>query len=263
MKKNQRFLIGVLVCFVCLLNPLVQASETSDEGKWISLFNGKDLDGWTPKFTGSELGVNYKDTFQVKDGKLVVSYDKWDKFNGEFGHIFFKDKFSHYRFRLEYRFIGEQVKNGPGWAFRNNGIMAHCQDPATMHKDQEFPVSIEVQLLGGEKNRTTGNLCTPGTNVVMDEKLITNHCTSSNSEKYTGDQWVKAEIEVNGSGIIRHIINGTEVMHYEKPQYDPRDKNAKPLIQGDELLIEEGYISLQAESHSCEFRNIEIMILKE
>ncbi|MBN1997021.1 DUF1080 domain-containing protein, partial [candidate division KSB1 bacterium] len=142
-------------CLIC-----VACKSQTQESQWISIFNGKDLEGWTPKFAGSELGVNYKNTFRVTDGVMQVCYDEWENFNNEFGHIFYKDKFSHYKIRVEYRFVGEQVPNGPGWAFRNSGIMIHCQDPKTMTVEQSFPVCIEVQLLGGNgtDERQTANL---------------------------------------------------------------------------------------------------------
>lgn len=240
--------------------------KNSAEAKWISLFNGKDLAGWTPKFTGSDLGVNYRDTFRVVDGLLTVSYDRWDKFNGEFGHLFYKDSFSHYRLRAEYRFVGEQVPNGPGWAFRNNGLMLHCQPPATMAKDQQFPVSIEVQLLGGAETgeRSTANLCTPGTNVVMNGQLITQHCNNSKSKTYRGDQWVTVEVEVHGSRLIRHIIDGQVVLEYNEPQLDEKDADAqKRLKAGAPLLLGEGYISIQAETAPTQFRKIELLPLAE
>ncbi|MBN1818253.1 MAG: DUF1080 domain-containing protein [Sedimentisphaerales bacterium] len=235
-----------------------------EEG-WISLFNGKNLDGWTVKIRGYELGENFGDTFRVESGVLKVAYDQYDTFNERFGHLFFKDKFSHYILRAEYRFLGEQTPGGPGWAFRNSGLMLHCQAPETMAKDQSFPVCIEVQLLGGNGSdeRSTGNLCTPGTHVVMDGKLATQHCISSTSKTYHGDQWVTIEVEVRGSEIIRHIIDGQVVLEYEKPQLDEGDADAKKLIQGPDLLLSEGYISLQAESHPCEFRKVELLVLEE
>jgi len=253
---------------VALLATVGCAAEQggATEAKWISQFNGKDLTGWTPKFAGSELGVNYKDTFRVQDGLLTVSYDHYDKFNNEFGHLFYKGSFSHYRLRAEYRFIGEQVAGGPGWAFRNNGLMVHCQDPKTMTKDQSFPVSIEVQLLGGngKNERSTGNLCTPGTHVVMNNQLVTQHCTNSKSKTYHGDQWVTAEVEVHGNRLIRHIVNGEIVLEYSEPQLDERDADAKKLLEtGAGLLLGEGYISIQAESHPTQFRKVELLPLGE
>lgn len=244
--------------------------------EWIQLFNGKDLDGWTAKIRGHELGDNYADTFRVEEGLLTVSYadykpedslstdgkqrPSWDKF----GHLFYKDKFSHYVLRAEYRFVGDQVANGPGWAFRNNGLMLHGQDPSTMTVDQDFPVSIEVQLLGGsgQGDRTTINLCTPGTNVVLSGELFKRHCTSSTSPTFHGDDWVTVEIEVRGNDIIRHKIDDRTYLEYSKPQYDPRDGNAKKLIGADgNLLLNEGTISIQSESHPTQFRKIELKVL--
>lgn len=247
-----------------LLGPLcAPGPESPKEERWISLFNGKDLTGWTVKIKGYDLGENFGNTFRVEDGVLKVSYDQYKTFDGKFGHIFYKDKFSHYRLRVEYRFVGEQTPGGPDWAFRNSGIMFHCQSPESMRKDQEFPVSIEVQLLGGngKDKRPTANLCTPGTNVEMEGKLITRHCTDSSSKTYHGDQWVEVEVEVRGGTVIRHKVFGETVLQYEKPQLDPRDEDARKLIKDGNLILEEGYISLQAESHPVEFRKVELLPL--
>ncbi len=232
---------------------------------WISLFNGKDLTGWTPKFAGHDLGVNYKNTFRAEDGVLKVAYDQYEQFDGKFGHLFYEHEYSHYRLRLEYRFLGEQMPGAPGWAFRNSGVMIHGQPAASMKKDQNFPVSIEVQMLGGdgENDRPTGNLCTPGTHVVMQNALVKNHCINSRSATFHEDDWITLEVEVRGNDIIRHFINGELVIEYTKPQYDPNDKDAQPLIekQNGSLVLDHGTISLQAESHPCEFRNIQLLLL--
>ncbi len=235
-----------------------------EDAKWIPLFNGKNLDGWTPKIKGFAAGENFNNTFRVEDGVLKVAYDQYKQFDNRFGHLFYKDKFSNYVLRIEYRFVGDQVKGGPGWALRNSGVMLHCQSPQSMRKDQDFPVSIEAQFLGGsgKGERPTGSVCTPGTNIVMNGKLVTQHCTSSKSKTFHGDQWVTAEIEVHGGGKIKHIINGDTVIEYEQPQYDPKDADAAKLIKDGKLIIEDGYIALQAESHPCEFRKVEIRLLK-
>ncbi len=235
----------------------------ADDCGWKSLFNGKDLSDWTVKIRGHEVGENFANTFRVEDGLMKVRYDGYDNFDAQYGHIFFNESFSHYKLRIEYRFVGEQCAGGPGWALRNSGAMLHCQDPKSMTKDQEFPVSIEAQFLGGNGKdpRTTSNLCTPGTNVVMDDQLVTRHCTNSTSETYHGEQWVTAILEVRGGEVIRHWQEGKEVLSYEKPQYDPRDGDAKQLIEGDNLIIDSGYISLQSESHPIDFRKVEILDL--
>ncbi len=243
-----------------------QAVEKSAEENWVQLFNGKDLNDWQIKFKGFELGENFNNTFRVEDGLLRVSYENWNEWGGQFGHIFYKGEFSHYRLRVEYRFVGEQVKNGPGWAFRNNGLMIHGQSAESMELDQDFPTSIEVQLLGGNgtDERSTMNLCTPGTNVVMNGQLIEQHCTNSKSKTFHGDDWVTVEVEVHGGEIIRHFVNGEEVMVYEQPQLDPRDATYEKLLPADgNKIITKGTISLQAESHNTDFRKIELLVLEE
>lgn len=237
------------------------ALATSAQSEWQTLFDGKSLDGWTAKIKGYELGNNFGETFRVKDGAICVEYDQYGgKFNGRFGHLFYKTEYSNYVLRLEYRFVGSQLPDGPGWAYKNSGVMIHGQDPRTMGKDQDFPVSAEVQLLGGdaEGERHTGNLCTPGTNVVMGGKLVLQHCFDSTSPTYRGDRWVELEIEVRGHGTIIHRIEGEEVIRYEQVQLDERDSDAKRLIKDGKLAISGGTISLQSESHPVQFRNIRL-----
>lgn len=268
---------AAFVSSVALGEEKAPAAENAEKkypvGEWVSLFNGKDLTGWTPKIRFHELGDNFADTYRVEDGLLQVRYDGYEKFDETFGHLFYETPFSHYKFRVEYRFVGEQCPEGPGWAIRNSGVMIHGEDPKGMTKDQNFPASIEVQLLGGAESgtRTTANLCTPGTHVVMDGKLFKPHCVNSKSETYRGDQWVTVEIEVHGSGVIKHFVNGQQVLQYEQPQLDEEggavspEGHCKKLIEqaGGEKLITKGSISLQSESHPIDFRKVEIMVIEE
>ena len=257
------------LCSVLVLSSLAAGGLQAQEGGgaaegWLQLFNGKDLTGWTPKITGYEVGDNFGRTFRVVDGLLTVAYDAYDDgFRGRFGHLFHDMEFADYRLRVEYRFLGDQVEGGPGWAFRNSGLMLHGQPAATMQKDQDFPASIEVQLLGGRDQgaRSTLNLCTPGTHVVRDGKLWTNHCWNSQSATYRGDVWVTAEVEVRGD-TIRHLMDGHTVMSYDDPQLDPRDGDAKRLLaDGRGEQLRRGTISLQSESHPVQFRKVELLPL--
>ena len=240
------------------------AIPKADAKDWIQLFNGKDLTDWTPKFAKHDLGENFNDTFRVEDGLLKVRYDKWETFNEEFGHMFYKDPFSYYVIAAEYRFVGDQVKAGPAWAIRNNGLMLHAPDPKTMMKDQDFPISIEVQLLGGfGKPRTTANLCTPGTNVVMDGKLETRHCINSKSKTYEGDQWVRVEVLVHGDELMRHYVEGEPVLEYTKPQIGGGNVSpVDPKVKVDGTPLTGGYISIQAETAPVDFRKIEVLNLE-
>src|SRR3954470_23040535 len=197
-----RFPLTRAAAAVLLFGAAAFAQNDADRKDWVQLFNGKNLDGWVPKITGFPLGENFRNTFRVEDGLLKVSYDQYPEFGNHFGHIFYKNrKFSHYIVAAEYRFVGEQAKGGPAWALRNNGIMFHCQAPETMGKDQDFPISIEAQLLGGGPTgeRPTANVCTPGTEIFRDGAMVKSHCVNSTSPTFRGDQWVRVEVEVLGS----------------------------------------------------------------
>ncbi len=235
-------------------------ASRGEKEEWIRLFNGKDLTGWDIKIKGYELNNNYKNLFRVEDGVIKVSYDEFEKFNGEYGHLFYREPFSHYRLRVEYRFTGEQAPGGESWAYRNSGVMLHAQSAASMEIDQDFPVSIEAQFLGGDgvSERPTSNVCTPGTHVVINGQLVEQHCTNSLSKTYHGDVWVTAEFEVRGDSIIRHKLEGKDVMVYSKPVVGGTNKPAAyPVPDG--TPVREGYICLQAESHPVEFRKVELM----
>jgi hypothetical protein len=256
--------------FACLLLSFCTSARSQDiqrapKEAWVQLFNGKDLRDWTVKIAGHPTGENYGNTFRVQDGKMVVNYDRYDSFGVRYGHIFYKQPYSYYLIAAEYRFVGAQAKGGQGWATRNSGIMVHGQDPATMTKDQDFPISIEVQLLGGLGTgpRSTANLCTPGTHVVYKEKLLTMHCINSASKTYDGDQWVRVEVLVLGDSLIKHIINGDTVLQYTKPQIGGGNViHADPAVKRDGQLLSGGYISLQSESHPIEFRKVELLNLE-
>jgi hypothetical protein len=236
--------------------------------RWVQLFNGRDLSDWVPKFAGYELGVNLHETFRVENGILQVRYDRWPAFGGEFGHLFYRRRpFSRYVIAAEYRFVGEQVRGaGPGlsWALRNNGLMLHSQSPESMGRDQDFPISLEAQLLGGlgSGRRSTANLCTPGTHVMMHDTLVTNHCINSASQTYDGDQWVRAEVLVLGDSILKHIVNGDTVLVYTRPQMGGgMANNTQPGVLQEGRPLGSGYITIQAETAPIDFRKIELLDL--
>jgi hypothetical protein len=188
-----------------LLASCERSSNSADEEEWTALFNSQDLDNWIPKIRGHMAGVNYLNTFRIDDGLLSVSYDGYEEFNEQFGHIFYKEAFSHYRLLVEYRFTGEQALNAPDWARRNSGVTIHSQHPETMPPDQDFPISLEMQFLGGlsdGNSRPTGNLCSPGSHIEYQGQLTDTHCLNSTSPTFDGDQWVVAEALVLGADKI-------------------------------------------------------------
>jgi len=260
--KAIKTLLAILLTFF-LFGYQSDFKKNNDKNAWQSLFNGKDLSHWIVKIKGYKIGVNAHNTFRVENGLLKVSYANYDSFNNQFGHIFYKKPFKSYILQLEYRFVGRQVKGGPSWGNRNNGIMIFSQAPESMAINQDYPVSVEFQLLGGladGKTRPTGNVCTPGTNIVMKDSLVTTHCINSSSKTYFGNQWVKAEVEVHSDSLIIQRINGKEVIRYSKPQIGGRFNTFKNRV-GE--ILKSGYIALQSESSPTEFKNIKIKELKK
>ena len=249
---------------VFLASGLVFAQKDADRKDWVPLFNGKNLDGWVVKIAGHELGDNYGDTFRVENGVIKVSYDKYTEFGARFGHLFWRQKLSHYLLAVEYRFVGEQMKGGPSYARLNSGVMIHSQAPESILKAQDWPISVEAQFLGegptGERH--TLNVCTPGTEIFMNGEMVKAHCTNSTSRTYRGDEWVKVEVEVLGSERVRHIIDGKTVLEYDKPQIGGGvANNYDPAVKKDGMLLNEGYIGLQSESQPVEFRKVELLNL--
>ena len=255
----------LLIAAMLLLHTGLFAQDEFSEGKWVSLFNGQDMKNWTVKVHRHETGVNFANTFRVQDSAIQVRYDGYEDFNDQFGHLYYDKPFSNYHLRLQYRFVGELHRGAPSYTLRNSGIMFHSQDPRTMPKEQDWPISVEMQFLGGlgdGKPRTTGNMCSPGTDVVYEGKIDPRHCINSKSKTYDGDQWVTAELIVYGDSMVTHIINGDTVLQYTKPQIGGGVANRfDPAIKIDGKPLTEGFIALQSEGQPVDFRRIEIMVL--
>jgi Domain of Unknown Function (DUF1080) len=242
------------------------AQNPAEEEQWISLLNGRDLGNWIVKIRGHELGANYASTFRIVDGHLIVSYDGYGDFAERFGHIFFAEPFSHYRLRVEYRFVGDPAPNAPEWAVRNSGVMLHSQAPDTMGRDQDFPISIEYQFLGGLSDgaaRPTGSVCSPGTRIVHEGTPDTTHCIRANAPTLDGDQWVVAEALVLGGERIVHFVNGEQVIEYGDTSYGGGVVSGhRPEMKPDGEPLTAGYIALQSEGHPVQFRRVELLNLK-
>jgi hypothetical protein len=230
--------------------------------EWRSLFNGRDLEGWTVKLAHHDVGDNYADTFRVEDGAIAVRYDRYgEQFGARFGHLFYQEPFSYYVLALDYRLRGAQQQGGPSYARLNSGVMIHSQAPASILKDQDWPISVEAQFLAGD--RTTMNVCTPGTEIFMRGTMVKAHCTNSSSRRYVEDgAWVSVQVEVLGNERVRHYVDRQLVLEYETPQigggvatgFDPR-------LKVDGTPLSSGYIGLQAESQPVEFRNVRLLQL--
>ena len=254
-----------MILIAALAASLAPLPAGSAKPRWVSIFDGKTLKGWTPKITGYAAGEDPKHIFKVKDGVIRASHDEYTRFEGNFGHLFWKTPVSAFRIRFEYRIFGKMLPGGQPWQHSNSGLMFFSQAPETMARDQPFPVSLEAQLLGADRPtpEPTGNLCTPGTNVLFDGKPAIKHCTLSSSPILPNGRWIRAEVEVARDGTITHFIEGKPVLRYSNPVLDPADPSAKPVIDraGGRLELTGGYLALQGEGHPVEFRKIELMTL--
>jgi Domain of Unknown Function (DUF1080) len=264
MKKTT---LSIVLCALMLITiqSCVTPKNGADASGWINLFNGKDIKDWIVKIHHHEVGDNYGNTFRVEDGMVKIRYDKYEKFNERYGHLYFKQPYSYYHLKFEYRFVGIWRTDAPSYTIKNSGIMFHSQDPRTMPKEQDWPISVEFQLLAGlgdGKPRPTGNMCSPGTDVVFEGKIDPRHCINSTSKTYEGEQWIKAELIVLGDSLITHIINGDTVLQYSEPQigggvanrYDPKQKQ-------DGKMLTSGFIALQSEGQEIDFRDIKLLNL--
>ena len=255
---------AVLLSFGILFFSISTFSQKIKEKK---LFNGKNLEGWTPKIYHHETGDNYANTFRVEDGIIIIRYDGYDKFNDRFGHLFYKNPYSHYRLKFEYRFTGIWREDAPIYTRLNSGVMFHSQDPKTILKEQDWPISVEMQLLAEEKPgepRPTGNMCSPGTDVVFEGKKDPRHCINSRSKTYKACEWIKAELVVYGDSLIQHIIEGQVVLEYTKPTMGggvANNYDSKLWQEGKPL--KEGFIALQSEGQEIDFRNITLIDLSK
>jgi hypothetical protein len=263
MKKN----FAWLILSTAFLLAGCATSKNAKKEKWVSLFNGKDINDWIVKIHHYETGDNYANTFRVEDGLIKVRYDQYDTFDNKFGHLYYKKPFSYFHLIVEYRFTGIWRKDAPEYTLKNSGIMFHSQDPRTMPKEQDWPISVEFQLLAGLGDgnpRPTGNMCSPGTDVVYKGRIDPRHCIESTSKTYEGEQWVKAELIVLGDSLVTHIINGDTVLQYSKPQIGGGVANGyDPRIKIDGTPLKSGYIALQSEGQEVDFRRVEIMDLSD
>ncbi|WP_028376186.1 DUF1080 domain-containing protein [Leeuwenhoekiella sp. MAR_2009_132] len=251
--KSMVFLLPVLGLFSC---------NKPAENEWEILFNGKNLDGWEAKFFHHDLGDNYANTFRVIDSAIVVSYEDYDTFDNRYGHLFYKQPYESFHLKFKYKFTDEWMQDAPSYTYRNSGVMFHSQDPKTILKEQDWPISVEYQMLAEAepgKPRPTGNMCSPGTDVFYKGQKSNDHCISSSSKTYTWDTWIEADLIVYKDSLVIHKVNGEQVLEYTKTQtggevangFDPQYKvDGKPLTSG--------YIGLQAEGQGVIFKDIKL-----
>lgn len=256
---------SALVIFLfCVQNSFAQDKAEVKDDTWVSIFNGKNLDGWIPKVTGYKSGENPLDGFRVKDGLLKVDYSDFAAFNGRFGHLFYKQKLSSFILHVEYCFTGEMLPDAPRYCLRNSGVMVCSQSPESMDITQNWPVSIEAQLLGctDKLKQTTGNICTPGTTISYNSVPTNEHCINANSKYYYNGEWVSMDIVVHSGKEIINVVNGDTILITSEPRVGGfLLPDGYPIPEA--TLLKEGYIALQAEGQPIDFRNIKLKVLDD
>lgn len=266
--KTKSHIRQFCLALVALAWPVAAFAQAGNAGaaEWQPLFNGKDINNWIVKIHHHEVGVNFGNTFRVEDGIIKVRYDQYGDFNDQFGHLYYEQPYSYYRLVMEYRFVGELQRGAPDYTLKNSGVMFHSQDPRTMPKEQNWPISVEMQFLAGlgdGKPRPTCNMCSPGTDVVYEGKVDPRHCINSTSKTYEGEQWVTAELIVLGDSLITHLANGDTVLQYTKPQMGGGVvQGYDPAIWEPQKPLTEGFIALQSEGQPIDFRNIRLLNLE-
>ncbi|MEP0713817.1 MAG: DUF1080 domain-containing protein, partial [Algoriphagus sp.] len=122
------FIAGSLL-ISCGSEKKMSRSAASSNSEWIEMFNGKNLDGWTPKIFHHESGENYQNTFKVSDGMIEVNYDDYEEFGDRYGHLFYEKPFSSFHMTWEYKFTDQWLEDAASYTYRNSGVMFHSQAP--------------------------------------------------------------------------------------------------------------------------------------
>ncbi len=164
---------------------LLTASFSSHQNdEWISLFDGKTLDGWRAS--------EHPDTFSVEDGKIVV--------HGPRAHLFYEGPVENHNFKnFEFK---AQVMTTPG---SNSGMYVH-----TRYQDEGWPSQgYEVQVNNSHTDwRRTGSLY--GIDDVKEQVVPDN-------------EWYTEHIIVDGKHVTVKI-NGKTVVDYTEPDDLERKK---------------------------------------
>lgn len=172
-----RILTVVLITSIVFVTAQSAFGQDDNDG-WISLFNGKNLDGWKAS--------ENKDTFSVRDGIIVVS--------GPRSHLFYNGTVENANF-VDFEFKADVMTKPRA----NSGMYFH-----TEYKQDGWPdKGFEVQVNNSHTDwRRTGSLY--GINDVRDSAAKDN-------------EWFTQHIIVDGSQITV-MVNGEIVMEHAVPE---------------------------------------------
>ncbi len=183
-----------------------------------SLFNGKDLAGWTKVIT-AEPGSDPDVTWTVADGVIRCT-------GKPFGYLMTQQSYADYKLHVEYRWYGTSEQ-------MNSGVFVFKTGPDTFF----LPKAVETQLKKG--NAGDFVLLSQATlNGLDNPKVRAVKKMADSSEKADGE-WNSVDIIVRGN-TIESSVNGVL------------------QNKGRDVYADEGQICLQSEGGPIEFRNVTV-----
>lgn len=203
----------------------------------ISLFNGKNLDGWHIDVPEMDSIPNTKNPFIVRDGLLV-------SLGTPQGHLLTDADYRDFRLDVEYRFASE-----PG----NCGVLVFASTPRSLYR--MFPKSIEVQMM----HENAGDFWCIVENITVPDMV---------ERRGPKDEWGITE------GKKRRILNLTDgsekpVGEWNRMVIECLDDEIKVWVNGDfvnygyDATASSGQIAVQAEGSEVEFRKLELTPISE
>jgi hypothetical protein len=176
-------------------------SATNKKPKWVSLFDGKTLNGW-------KVGEN-PETFKVEDGAIVV--------NGKVAHLFYDGKegnhdFKNFELKLD-------IMTMPG---SNSGVYIHTQ-----YQESSWPKKgYEVQVNNSQGDwRRTGGLY-----AVQDIK----------EPPAKDNEWFTMHIVVKNKN-IKVSVNNKQLVDYTEPENAVREKGMEGRLLSSGTIALQGH----------------------
>jgi hypothetical protein len=221
----------LIVCWV-LLSTQYATSQNS-----ISLFNGKDLEGWHIDIPAMDSIPDARNPFVVRNGLLV-------SLGTPGGHLITDTEYENFRLEVEYRFAGK-----PG----NCGVLVFASTPRALYK--MFPKSIEVQMM----HENAGDFWCIVEDIEVENML---------ARRGPKEEWGITE------GKKRRILNLTDgsenpVGEWNSMRIECLENNIKVWVNGDlvnygyDASAKRGQIALQAEGSEVEFRKVELTTINK
>ncbi len=250
-----------------VLAALACTASATNAAPWKSLFNGKDLSGWSTyvsmqpitdnmKMPTSVRGVNNdpRKVFTVVDGMLRVSGEEW-------GSVSTLDEYENFHLKFDFKWgskkwpprlnvvrdsgmlyyaVGKEGAESGHW-MRSHEFQIQEGDCADYHSLDGVTVDAHV----GDANQGDWKFHRYDPALPLRTGLKARILKQANFEKPSGE-WNTMEVIADGKTLI-HIVNGREVL---------RMFNSRQLVDGKLVPLTRGKFSIQSEGAETFYRNI-------